>query len=242
MNTFKDNIIQKIKNGDVGMIPRWRFVLQSSLMLAGLVVVALVTIYLASFLVFVFHKTGIWATPFFGMEGVFFLVVSSPWILILSVLTFLTLLYMLVTQYAFSYQKPLVYSLVTVVLMVVGISSYIQHIALHDRIGAYVERRNVPGAAPLYRSVADGKPKEILFGTIVAMNDGGFTLRTDRGEELMIVVTARTKQSPRHVYVEGDPVMVFGEQKNGTITAIGIRSADRALTPSPRVEGVQFMR
>jgi len=223
------------------MIPRWHFVLKSSLMLVGVVTIALITVYLASFLVFVFHTTGIWAVPTFGLRGLLFFVTSSPWILILSVLIFLTLLYVLVSQYAFSYKKPLVYSILGIVLIVVGLSSSIQYAALHDRIHEFAEKRNIPGVAPLYRSVADRRPQEISFGTISEVQSDGFLLVTDRGEELTVRVSARTKQPPRQVYSESDTVMVFGFPKDGTVDALGIRPADKESMPSPEVRGARFV-
>lgn len=237
MNTFKDNIIQKIKEDEVRMKPRWHFILRSLLFVVGLIIVALVATYLLSFVFFILHRTGLWFTPGFGMHGLMFFVVSSPWLLITMVVLFSILLYVLVQHYAFSYRKPLVYSMVGVVLFVIAVASLIGQTTMHERVRVFLEERPVPGFAPLYR-VGNERPHGLFVGTITQVRDDGFMLTTDTGETIMVHVSERTKRPPHATYEAGGHVLIFGERSDGTVSALGIRMVDEQfLAPEPRVRG-----
>lgn len=49
MNNLTQNILKKIKEGEVTMQPRWHFVLRTALMICGVVLASLIAVYLFSF-------------------------------------------------------------------------------------------------------------------------------------------------------------------------------------------------
>ncbi len=238
MNDFKDNLIQKIKAEHISMRPRWHFVLKAFLLVAGAILAALIAVYLLSFVIFTLHRSGVLFAPQFGWHGVMMLVVSSPWLLLGMLGIFLLLLYVLVSKYSFSYQKPLVYSIVGVVLFVIVVSSLIQYYGFHERVQAFADRHNVPGLRPLYNDPADRRPAGVERGTIKAMTSSGFVLETDESEVLNIVINERTKLPPLNKLVIGDEVLVFGDRSQDSITAFGIKPARGGqFKLSPRHQG-----
>lgn len=225
MSTFKDTIIDKIKSGEVAMKPKWYFVLRAFLFLCSMLFVALISVYLLTFIVFALHKTGVWFTPSFGMRGLMFLVVSSPWVLILVLFMFLGLLYVLVTHYSFSYRKPLVYSMIGSVLFVIAISSFVAQTSIHDRVQTFVEAHQVPGFTTLYDAVGKERPAGIAVGTISELVENGFVLQVD-GELVTIKIGLLTRQPTGKEYSIGDKVMVLGKKTDTTMQAFGIRHLD----------------
>lgn len=237
MTNLKNNIIEKIKAGQVAMKPRWHFVLQTAIWVAALLLVSMIAIYLLSFVFFVLHQSGLWLTPGFGWAGLMFFVVSSPWLLILLVGFFLLLLYLLVTHFSFSYRKPLVYSLLGTVLFVIGVSSFIQYTMMHERMQGFSERHQLPGLAPLYRGIEDRRPEGMMVGVITRMTENGFEIDTQRGESVSVIITNKTKQPKNKEYTEGEQVMVVGKKIGNEVTAVGIRLYDNSkpFPPSLRM-------
>lgn len=242
MNDFKNNILERIKTGELDMKPHWHFVLKTVLFVLGTIIVALLAVYLLSFLFFSLHQTGVWFTPSFGFVGLSYFVMSSPWILISFTLVFLLLLYLLVSRYSFSYKRPLVFSMIGVTVFALLGSLLIQQTPMHRNIQNFAERHNLPGVAPVYRSLAGERPKGLVLGTVIEVTDSGFVIESDKGEMIRVEISSATRQKPGSVYEVGDTVFVFGKLENGVIEAVGVRPhTGDELPPMPGRKGGQFM-
>lgn len=225
MNNLANNIIKKIKDGEVNMQPRWHFVLKASLMMVGSVLVAFVAVYLFSFVLFTLHQNGLWFAPQFGFKGMMMFVQGTPWLLLSILGIFLLLLYVLVSQYSFSYRKPVVYSLVVVVLLVISLSSVIQYFGVHNRVQLFAERNNVPGLRPLYQNRESSQPAGVVVGVISNVSGDDIQLKTENGEILQLLVTTDTKLPPDIILKTGLEVIVFGDRDGNSVTAFGIKPA-----------------
>lgn len=238
MNNFKDNIIKKIKAEDIAMRPRWHFVLHTFLLISGGILATLIAVYLLSFVMFTLHQSGLLFAPQFGWHGFVVLVVSSPWILIAILGVFLLLLYVLVSRYSFSYQKPFVYSIVGVVLVVIAVSSLIQYYGVHERVQSFADRHNVPGLRPLYNDPSNRRPAGMERGAIESFTETGFVLTTDRGQILDIILNEQTKLPPAFDFEVGMTVLVFGDKTGNSINAFGVRPIKGNWTkPAPHHGG-----
>lgn len=230
MTEFKDNIIKKITQGEVTMQPRWHFVLRTLLFVALLCIVATLAMYFLSFAVFALQKTGVLFAPGFGFRGIGFFLWSSPWFLISLTGIFLLLLYILIKHFSFSYKRPLLYSMLAVILFVICTASLIHHFAMHDRFLSFTERNNLPGFTPLYHRF-EKRPEGMIAGTVTQIQDTGFVVITDTKEVLTIVVTQDTKVPPQVEFKEGDMVFVFGDRHEDVLTAFGIKPVPSDLPP-----------
>lgn len=233
MNNLKDTILKKITAGEVAMRPRWHFVLRALLFFSMLSIAALVAIYLLSFVFFVLVRNGLLLTPAFGLPGIIFFVVRSPWLLILCVGVFLTILYLLVQHYAFCYRRPLLYSLLAVVGFVLITSSVLHAFAVQQHLKEFSERHHVPGMTPLYRDVADRRPDGITPGAITDLTSDGFVLTTPERDRFSVVITKTTRGAGQHTFAVGDMVLVFGTPNGSTIMAKGVRPLPHDLPPLP---------
>lgn len=237
MNDLQQKLLEKIKAGEVTMVPRWHFLLRGLLWATALVTVALVAIYLLSFIFFMLRHSGLMFAPLFGWHGLMIFVVSSPWILVGMLGLFLCALYLLVTHYSFSYQKPLVYSMIGVVLFVIAVASLIQQTSMHERIRTFATEREVPGLAPLYRDATERKSDEVTRGEIRQLSESGFMLKTVENEVYPVIVSGHTKLPFNHALEVDDAVMVFGPLREGSIDAFGVRLDDGQLPPFRRTGG-----
>lgn len=204
---------------------------------AATIIVALIAVYLFSFVLFVLHENGIMFAPMFGWMGIMMFIVSSPWLLIGVVGAFLGLLYVLVSQYSFSYRKPLVYSMIGLVAVVIAVSALIQQLAFHERAGEFARRHDVPGFAPMYRNVDNRPPKDITRGSIFSITETGFSIVTETEEEFFVAVNERTKLPRSSELAMGDQVFVFGPVRDSTVEAFGVMIDDGSGLPPPPADG-----
>ncbi len=228
MNDIKNAILEKIHHGEVAMRPRWHFVLHTAFLILGALIAAVISIYLASFILYALMKSGLAFAPQFGVHGLMFFVASTPWILIGLVVLFLGILYVLVTRFSWSYRQPLIYSLVGVVLLVIAASSFIQYMEFHSRVRDYAERSGMPGAVPFFERLehmAGRNPEGVTKGTIERVTDRGFVLATSDAS-IEVLVDGNTRMKPSVAIEPGSEVLVFGEFEDGAIEAFGIRSGD----------------
>ena len=223
MNDFKDKVIEKINTGAVAMRPRWFFILRTALTVVGMIIAALFAVYLLSFVMFTLHRTGVWFTPGFGVRGLTLFLASSPWILIGIVGVFLSLLYILVIRYSFSYHRPLLYSMLAITGFIVLGSFMIQLTPMHENLQSFSERTHMPGMNSLYGTIANKRPADLTFGTITQITDTGFIFKTDTAEILFVVIGSETKLPPTAKLTIGGNVFVHGKREGDTITAYGVR-------------------
>lgn len=229
MKDLKEKLIEKIKAGEVAMVPKWQFVLRGVLWGLAVSIVALLAVYLLSFVMFTLRESGLIFAPSFGRSGIALLIMSSPWLLISLVFFFLAVLYLLVSKYSFSYRKPLVYSIVGVVAFVIVISALIQQTNFHRGAEDFVLRHNLPGLAPMYRDIDSRPRRDITRGIVTELSEAGIKVISEDGSEYVV-------ELPDGVLAgadisEGDSVMVFGRAASSTIRAFGIRIDDGRLPP-----------
>jgi hypothetical protein len=224
MDTCKENILKKINTGEIDMKPRWYFVLQTTLLLVSLIIVSLVAIYFFSFILFFLEQTGLLFAPLFGLRGLGLFLISSPWFLISLVIVFLSLLYILVSRYSFSYRKPVIYSLLAIVLVVIVMSAFIKVTLVHEKVRVFVERHQVPGFAPLYQVEENERPAGMVSGLITGIIPGeGFIILNDYGEFMTVYVSPVTKQPQGYNYLINDKIVAFGDRHNNTLQAFGVQ-------------------
>ena len=236
MNDFKKDILQKIKTGEVDMRPRWHFMLRSSLWILGTVIVGLVALYFISFVLFALRASGVGFIPLYGLRGLLEFVTSSPWVLILASGTFLVLLEVLVSRYAFTYKRPLLYSMIGFVAVALIGSFFIDRFLLHERLSEYTQQRNVPVLTELYKKAGADRPDTVLVGTVEMVTETGLVVVSDQGQRLEIIITEHTKQRSDTEYGVGSEVLVFGENRDGKIEAVGVRLKPRGIrsfAPAP---------
>ncbi len=224
MDTFKKEILDKIKNGELDMKPKWHFVLKSALLLVGTVIAALLAVYFLSFVIFTLKETGVGFSVLYGFKGISLFVMHSPWILISATVVFVGILYLLITHYSFSYQKPLVYSMVGVVLFALVGSVIIEQTTMHAKLQQYSEQTEVPVFPPMYRGAKALPTENIVHGEILEVTEQGLIVESVAGE-IVIDINERTRQRPGSEYRVGERVIIYGEKNDGRVQAFGIRPA-----------------
>lgn len=206
------------------MRPRWHFMLKAALTLTGSAIVLLAVLYLASFIIFILRQTGIWFAPGFGPRGWYAFLVSLPWILIFAVLTFIVILEILVRRYAFTYRRPMLYSVLGILFFTLAGGFVVAQTSLHGKLFRYTEEKRPPLITPFYRGNFEPRiHRNIHRGRVMSVHGGGFMIRNRPGEVLGVDIASTTKLLPGPGFLEGDEVVIFGPKKAGKINAFGVR-------------------
>lgn len=227
---LRENILTRIQKGQAKMTPRWHFILKTSLFLFGFILIFLCALYLLSFTLFVLDKSQLWFVPQFGAHGVFIFFRSLPWLLIFVVLLFLIVLQILARRYSFSYQRPLLFSVLGILVLVIIGSSVIQKLRFHEGVSIYSRMHKLPFAGPMYERFELGEEQSIYPGVIIEIRDPNFSIKSRRQEILQVEVTDETRFPAGKKFLVGDEVLVLGEREDDIIEAYGVR-------PIPRMRG-----
>ena len=193
-------------------------------------------LYLISFVLFIFHQSGSVFAFGFGFRGISFFIMSSPWLLIGTSFIFLILLYLLVTQYSFSFKQPLLYTMLSLILLSLLGSWLIQQTTVHQRIGHFTERHDVPVFSPLYRNAMNQRPDGLVVGQITEISGSDLVLTSEQGESITIKITEKTRMPRETPIIVGEYLIVFGERDESVITAFGIKPRpDNFMSPPLKI-------
>ena len=223
---IRDQVLEAIKSGRVAMRPRWRFVLKAVLGVLGGALLFLALLYLVSFIIFALRRTGVWFVPIFGARGWFVFLVSLPWILIIFSLIFIVVLEILVRRYSFAYRRPLLYSALGIIFLVLLGGVIVASTPFHGRVFRYAVGNRTPFAGDFYRGFGMPHFQDTYPGTITEVASTSFMMQDPQGEVLKIFISQKTRLPLGMDLEAGDAVVVFGPREGDTINAFGMREVD----------------
>lgn len=225
-----DAALAKIRAGEVSMRPKAYFLAKAALVLCVALAVTIVSILIASFLIFTLRVTGNDALLSFGPRGIELFLLVFPWPLLLIDLALVALLRFLLARFRFAYRSPLVYFVIAL-LVVLGTGALaLEQGEFHDRRFEEAERGELPGFIErAYEGVYERPPEEfgLYRGIVIEASAGAFVMTSDDfdGDEDDGTWTVRYEDAgarPPEVRV-GDRVYVAGEREEWGIEAYGVR-------------------
>ncbi len=223
-NSIKDNVLQAIDSGKVTMKPKWHFITHAVLLITGIIFAMLSLLYLISFIIFTLHQTGLWFAPGFGLRGLRELLFDFPWLLVFVAIIFIALLQVLIKKYSFSYGKPLIYSIMIIVVIVATGGFILSMTSVHKNLFLQAQNNRLPFGGSMYMQY--GHPPQhgnITAGEILEALQNGYSINTPQEEILSIIVTPTTKYPLGSNFIIGDKIVVIGERDGYIIQAYGIR-------------------
>ncbi len=209
---IQKNVLDAIASGRIKMHSRAYFVLQTVLAIVGGIILGLFLIYIVGFAIFLLRESGALLAPGLGFAGWYIFFRSVPWLLVVLSLIFLLVLVILINHYAFAYQRPLLYSLLGIMIIVTAASFYISFYQFNPPIlGAY------------YNGYNSGELTDVHRGEIVVLAANGFVLQGLSGETSTVLFGAGMAPAAESDLRAGDLVVVFGDRDtSGFIEASAI--------------------
>jgi len=215
-------IIEKIVKGEIKMKPKAYFVIKSVLVILAFLLCSLFALFLISFVVFIMVENGSFAFPGFGFVGFKVLFGSLPWVLVILALVLIFALEVLLKKFSFTWKKPIVYSLLGVVLFVFLAGGVIAKTGLHNKL---LQRAN-QGGLPILGGAYVGFRGNVIHcrGVVEYVEDNFFSINTNKKIPCPCQINANTKMPQDRQVIEGDRVMVLGRlRKDGPIELLVIK-------------------
>jgi len=237
-NSLSDEILNKIKSGSVKMKPKLYFILQTIFLILSIFTLFLFVIYIVSFIAFSLRATGLLFLPKFGFPGIGIFLISFPWPLILLAIILIAALEILSKHFNFIYRRPLLYSLIGIIIIVIAIGFLVERTPFHSNLFRRSQTEHLPAIEPFYRDFGVPRIPDAHIGVISEIIDGNFVIKTPRDETLTIIITPETNFSPEKDIKEGDTIVVLGKRNDDTVQALEVHEIgkDSNLFPPPRFE------
>ena len=223
-----DRVLNKLENSQVKMRPKAYFVLRTILIALAIIVIALFALYLTSFIVFALRASGLWYLPKFGFNGIGALITLLPWLLILIAVLLIIVMEMLVKYFAFAYRRPILFSMLGIIVLVLLGGLMIDRTQFHANLFQKAQERRLPIAGELYRNFGAAKFQDVHRGTVSEITTKGFLIETRGGQTLTILVTSNTRLFEANIKKD-DVIVIMGKRDNNTVQALAIRKIDDNL-------------
>jgi hypothetical protein len=221
-----EDVFKTIESGGVKMRPRWYFLVREALVIAAIVLLAFITLILASFIIFALKENGGWYAIRFGARGWSDFLDSLPWSILLLSLALILILAFLLKQYAFAYHRPFLYLLLLLVAVVSLAGFFIAATSFHSGIFRYASANRIPLIPGVYRF--EMTPSGDLYrGEVITflVSGGGIVIENALGETSTVILTPAAS-SELEGMDSGDYVIVFGwPGTTDTIDASGLERA-----------------
>ncbi len=230
--SMRDSVMAGIDAGKIKMKPHWHFVAKGVLLIIGIVLAILMLLYISSFIIFVLHQTGVWFAPGFGLRGIQEFLRDLPWLLVVIAILFMVILQFLIKRYSFSYGRPLLFSALGIIVLVIVGGFIVSLTPVHRGLMLRAQDDRLPFAGGFYRHHGTPpNPGDVTPGEIIELIEEGYKINTPRSEILTIVVTPQTRFPLGMKFEVGDKIVVVGNRINDTIEAFGIREIDDIVLP-----------
>jgi len=226
-NSISDNVLDKIKSGDVKMKPKIYFILRMVLLILGVMFLFSFIIYLISFILFSLRASGLLFLPKFGFLGIGILFGSLPWFLIFLAAILIVILEIFTKHFTFIYRRPILYSLLTIIVIVIAVSFLIEKTPFHSSLFLSAREKHLPLIGPFYRNYGAPSLHNVHRGVVSEIIDNSFKIKTPRNETLTVVITSQTHLPPEKEIKEGDEVVVLGERNDDTVEALEIHQIEK---------------
>jgi hypothetical protein len=224
-----DNLLEQIKSGEIKMRPRSYFIAKATLQLIALLLAALLAVFFLSFLVFRLKLSGALLMPGFGVGGIKDLLLSLPLFIVVLVLLFLAVFIWFAERYPIAYQRPLLYSLMAIVIMVCGGAVLVYNTPLHPY---FFRAFSPPGAPPVMRMLyLHPRGAEIhngLVGEIRTVDENMVELLGPEDKVYIVLIDPQTfLPAGRDDWEVGDWLIIRGEITGNRIRAWAAREIEK---------------
>lgn len=240
--SLQENILATIEGGKTKMRPKWYFVTSAVFLMGGTLVALVALLFIASFIVFSLHQSGVWFAPSMGWQGLPPLFMSLPWVLIVVAVGFIYLLEMLVRKYSFAYRKPLLYSAIMIVVVTVSGGLIMASTPLHDKLLIRAQEQRLPLAGRVYKNYSMPPKDNISVGRVIDISEDGFSVKDVGENEFKIITNKETRRIKADSDIKvGDSIVIFGKRKGEKMSAVGVQKISprpmphrRMMSPTPR--------
>lgn len=218
-HSSKHTVLEAITKGEVTPRSRRYFVIKKLILISGVVIFALLSVFFGSFIIFSLRQNGGWFAPQLGT-----IIASIPWLFVITVMIFLVLLNLLLHHYRFAYRRPLVYTITLVSLGFLISTALLARLRVHEYIMEHARVNATPVIQPLYvehRGLPH--PETITLGMVTTTEETGVEIISPNREFFQVRLTPKTQRGQTAELRPGQVILVFGKKRGNVIIAEGIK-------------------
>ncbi len=228
-NTIKNNVLEKIRTGEIRMTSKRYFTLKVLFLGLVLLLVLIISSFLVSYILFSINESRELALFGFGAKGILVFFLLFPWSIFALDIALIIILEWLFRKFKFGYRSPLMYLVAGTVIIVIAIGYLLTFTPFHRALMTRSEHNNVPVIGGYYNHLRRPTQDSGVFkGTIISINNNIFMIQDDGDSDdnatntptLMIVAPPGTAISS--ILMVGDHVFVAGTLQNGQVHAYGV--------------------
>jgi hypothetical protein len=230
MTSLKNTILESVKKNEIGMIPKWKIILYSSLGIVSVVFVFLLSVFLGSLFLFILSRHGFMDLPFFVfLSTVHTLSVLPILLLLLLTLLLIILIELIAKRYEFARKRPLVISLMVIASLSLLVSYAVMATPLHERIREHLHKSGNKKLMHMYdrpapfKKMKDGR--DALRGKVVAVSSTSTTLKTFDGS-IITAYFANGVGTSSLLVIDND-VVIFGNRNEEGFMMYDVRTPKR---------------
>ena len=223
-NNFKKEILDKIRNKEIRMVPRSYFILRSLLYFITTLFFFVLATFLLTFVFYVFKINGILALPYFGLKGMRDFLLSLPLTLLIITLLFFAVSALFLKRHPVTYRRPLIYAVGSLlVIFSVGTVLIVKSADVRRSIYLTIEESEMPLLSDFYDQYKTVGARNVTLGRVVTVSSSGVEIHSrDKGERYFVAFGPQTSLYSNRDLVEGDYIVVHGIKNGHTIGAFVI--------------------
>lgn len=233
---IKNEVLDKIKAGEINMRPKFYFLL-NVIALIVIAVLALVTSsMLVSFIVFSLMASGKMFLLGFGLRGFMMFFVLFPWPLLIIEVAFIVLLEWLLKKFKFGYRTSFSRLIIAILAISLVVSAIITLTPIHNNMLRRAEKKDLPIFGDYYRGIRrPAKGTEVFRGVVSSVGTSSFVLdqqmdgdvdSDDRVQSYLINLPQNISQE--NIPGVGEVVFVGGKlMPDNTVQAYGFKKLQK---------------
>ncbi len=224
-NKLTEEVLEKIKKGDVKMRSRSYFIAQGVFLLSVFFLVILLAVYFTTFIFFILRVNNLILLTDFGWFGFSIIFSVLPWYILFFILFLMGLINFLYRKFYTGYRKPIIALMGLIVLIIFSLSVVVEKKLPHEELYNRAVEENLPMGGRMYRNLGNMEMENVIIGTIIEKNSDYLLIEDEKEEILRVIVsdpTSRHFRSLERVH-RGESVFVVGELSGDEITAVGLK-------------------
>lgn len=232
---IKENVLQNIRNGTVGMHSNSYFTLKVVLLLILTAVIFFISVFICTFILFSLRTSNHNELLGFGTKGFFLFIVFFPWRLFIVDVFLVFYLDRLLRKFSLGYKSSILYVLLGSVILITSAAFAIDRgTLLNDRILDRADHEKLPRPIGVFykRSHSLTPPESGICRCVVIDIKNGIIRAQDprlgTTTFTTIFVSNNTEQATTSGLRSGDVIFVAGTRENNGIRAFGIRKVQGA--------------
>jgi hypothetical protein len=229
-NDIKNQILEKIKSGEVNMKPKYYFIIKLVALALTVFLTFILSTMLVSYVIFSIKISGQFFLLGFGAKGLYHFFIALPWFILGIDVLLIFFLDWLLKSFKFGYNSSVMFLFVVTLVSITVLASLINSTSFHRDMMLRAEGRGLPIAGGFYNDLRRSHKSQGLFrGEIMSIEGTStFYIRyVDQnsnvdGDTAKIVVPNSIDIFSLGAMI-GDTVYIAGDSINGEIHAYGIR-------------------